>query len=214
MRALLLQSKPAALHGWPAVVVEKMARRPGSNALDEDAALQRPGALPDASIAPLVQSAMARLHKAVTQEFGAYKREMFNPRLGHGQDAKDAGLCDCCSTISCGGTDFLVRTNDLLDTILGEIAAATQAIGTLDCQTGRASEPLERASAPIASGARLAALTPRQRAVLDMVIAGKPSKIIAADLGVSQRTIEGHRSQIMRRLGVGTIPELMRLVLS
>jgi two-component system CheB/CheR fusion protein len=61
---------------------------------------------------------------------------------------------------------------------------------------------------------RIAALTPRQKAVLDLVIAGDPSKNIAADLGISQRTVESHRAQIMQRLGVRTIPDLVRAVLS
>ncbi|MFL0670790.1 MAG: CheR family methyltransferase [Erythrobacter sp.] len=61
---------------------------------------------------------------------------------------------------------------------------------------------------------RLAALTPRQQAVLDLVLAGEPSKNIAADLGISRRTVESHRAQIMHRLDVRTIPDLVRLVLS
>ncbi len=61
---------------------------------------------------------------------------------------------------------------------------------------------------------RMAGLTPRQKDVLDMVMAGAPSKNIAADLGISQRTVESHRAQIMQRLGVRTIPDLVRAVLS
>jgi len=61
---------------------------------------------------------------------------------------------------------------------------------------------------------RIAALTPRQKAVLDLVIAGAPSKNIAADLGISQRTVESHRAQVMHKLGVRTIPDLVRAVLS
>lgn len=61
--------------------------------------------------------------------------------------------------------------------------------------------------------ARLAALTPRQREVLDSVLAGKASKVIAYDLGISQRTVESHRAAIMERLGAKSVPELVRLVL-
>jgi two-component system CheB/CheR fusion protein len=61
---------------------------------------------------------------------------------------------------------------------------------------------------------RTAGLTPRQRAVLDLVIAGHPSKNIAADLGISQRTVESHRAHIMQRMGVRTIPDLVRAVLA
>ena len=58
-----------------------------------------------------------------------------------------------------------------------------------------------------------AALTARQREVMDMVLAGAPSKNIAADLGISQRTVENHRAEIMHRMGVRSLPELARKVL-
>jgi len=61
-----------------------------------------------------------------------------------------------------------------------------------------------------ASG-RLADLTTRQRQVLDMVLAGHPSKNIAADLGISQRTVENHRAAVMKRMGARSLPELVRL---
>jgi two-component system, chemotaxis family, CheB/CheR fusion protein len=46
-----------------------------------------------------------------------------------------------------------------------------------------------------------------------MVLDGHPSKNIAADLGVSQRTVEHHRAEIMRRTGCRSLPELARLVM-
>ena len=58
-----------------------------------------------------------------------------------------------------------------------------------------------------------AALTARQKEVMDMVLAGAPSKNIAADLGISQRTVENHRAEIMHRMGVRSLPELARKVL-
>jgi two-component system CheB/CheR fusion protein len=61
---------------------------------------------------------------------------------------------------------------------------------------------------------RLAKLTPRQREILRMVLAGHPSKNIAADLGISQRTVENHRAMIMRRAKVRSIPALAKLALS
>jgi FixJ family two-component response regulator len=60
--------------------------------------------------------------------------------------------------------------------------------------------------------ARLARLTPRQRAVLDGLTQGKPSKIIAADLGVSPRTVDVHRFRLMQSLGASSLPDLFRLV--
>jgi len=59
----------------------------------------------------------------------------------------------------------------------------------------------------------LADLTPRQRQVLKMVLAGHPSKNIAADLGISQRTVECHRAVIMRRTSAKTLPALAWLAI-
>lgn len=59
----------------------------------------------------------------------------------------------------------------------------------------------------------LADLTPRQAEVLDAVMAGKASKTIAFDLGISQRTVESHRAAIMDRVGARSVPELVRKVL-
>jgi two-component system CheB/CheR fusion protein len=60
----------------------------------------------------------------------------------------------------------------------------------------------------------MAALTPRQRQIMDMVLAGHPSKNIAADLGISQRTVENHRASIMARTGSKSLPALARLALA
>ena len=62
-------------------------------------------------------------------------------------------------------------------------------------------------------GAHLAGLTPRQRDVMDRVLAGQPSKNIAADLGISQPTVENHRASIMKRSGSKSLPALARLAL-
>ena len=64
-----------------------------------------------------------------------------------------------------------------------------------------------------AAEALVAGLTERQREVMTMVLAGCPSKNIAADLGISQRTVENHRAAIMRKTGAKSIPALARLAL-
>jgi len=61
---------------------------------------------------------------------------------------------------------------------------------------------------------RLASLTPRQRQILDLVLAGHPNKIIAADLGISRRTVENHRAAIMRKTGSKSLPALARLAVA
>ena len=58
---------------------------------------------------------------------------------------------------------------------------------------------------------RIAALSPREREVLDQLVAGKPNKHIARDLGLSPRTVEVHRARMMARLGVGSLAEAVRL---
>ncbi|MGB7542501.1 MAG: response regulator [Burkholderiales bacterium] len=61
-------------------------------------------------------------------------------------------------------------------------------------------------------GARLAALSAREREVLDRVIDGKLNKIIAEELGIAVKTIEFHRSRIMDKLQAKTAAELVNLV--
>lgn len=63
-----------------------------------------------------------------------------------------------------------------------------------------------------AVAARFAKLTPRQRAVLDGLTEGKPSKVIAAELGVSPRTVDVHRFRLMHQLGAQSLPDLFRRV--
>jgi two-component system CheB/CheR fusion protein len=66
-----------------------------------------------------------------------------------------------------------------------------------------------------ASAARhIAGLTPRQHQIMDLVLAGHPSKNIAADLGISQRTVENHRASIMKTTGTKSLPALARLALA
>ena len=48
---------------------------------------------------------------------------------------------------------------------------------------------------------------------MDRVLAGQPSKNIAADLNISQRTVENHRASIMKRTGSKSLPALARLAL-
>ncbi len=61
--------------------------------------------------------------------------------------------------------------------------------------------------------ARIASLTVRQRQVMELVLNGQPSKNIAADLGISQRTVENHRASIMEKTGTKSIPDLVRVAL-
>jgi len=62
--------------------------------------------------------------------------------------------------------------------------------------------------------AQIARLTPRQRDIMERVLAGHPSKNIAADLGISQRTVENHRAAIMKRTCTKSLPALARLAIA
>lgn len=101
-----------------------------------------------------------------------------------------------------GAFDFLqkpFRDQDLIDRIqraLERDRANRAALG----QRGRLRERLE-------------SLTPREREVLSLVVAGKPNKIMAADLNVSQRTVEIHRARVMEKMGASSLAQLVRMML-
>jgi two-component system response regulator FixJ len=62
--------------------------------------------------------------------------------------------------------------------------------------------------------ARVRMLTPRETQVMEMVVNGSPNKQIAASLGLSEKTVEVHRSHVMTKLGAGNAAELIRMVLT
>lgn len=60
----------------------------------------------------------------------------------------------------------------------------------------------------------IAGLSSREQDVLRLVAAGKANKVIALDLGISPRTVEVHRANLMRKLGAASLSELVRIALS
>ncbi len=95
-----------------------------------------------------------------------------------------------------GAVDFIEKPFDD-DVLLATISAALDLSGA----SGVTAE----------AAARVAALSPREREVLDLLIMGKPNKAIARDLGLSPRTVEIHRARLMTRLDVGSLAEAVRL---
>ena len=60
---------------------------------------------------------------------------------------------------------------------------------------------------------QLAHLTPREREVMELLVAGKTSKEIAAAMNVSVRTVEGHRRMVLSKMNVSAAAQLVRIVL-
>jgi RNA polymerase sigma factor (sigma-70 family) len=69
----------------------------------------------------------------------------------------------------------------------------------------------ERESATIDLRDRLASLTPRERQVLTLVVAGLLNKQIAGELGATEMTIKVHRGRVMRKMGAGSLADLVRM---
>jgi len=84
------------------------------------------------------------------------------------------------------------------------LSAIEQAVGRLK----RSAASRERADE---AAVRLQALTPRERDVLDGLARGLPNKTIAYDLGISPRTVEIHRANLMTKLDVRSLSEALRL---
>lgn len=101
-----------------------------------------------------------------------------------------------------GASDFVEKPIAAPELLARVDAALSRSVGTDDQNEERRSRR-----------AKLATLTPRQRQVLDAVLVGKASKIIAFELDISQRTVESHRAAIMEKLGASSVPALVRAAL-
>ena len=91
--------------------------------------------------------------------------------------------------------------------------AAQAILDSLIVAFSRLDGPRERDTETLAR-AKLALLSPREREVLEGLLAGLPNKSIAYDLAISPRTVEIHRARVMDKMGVRSLPELVRLALA
>jgi FixJ family two-component response regulator len=101
--------------------------------------------------------------------------------------------------IKAGAVDFLtkpVKRADLLRAVRAALDRAGQLVGA------------RQATAELR--ARYEQLTPREREVFVHVISGRLNKVIAARLGTTEQTIKVHRGRVMEKLGVASVPELVR----
>jgi len=131
------------------------------------------------------------LQRQLTQE-GRTEQIVFI--TGHGDISMGIGA------MKRGALDFLpkpFRDDELL-------SAVAQALA-------RSAEDWQQRGEVAESRARLAKLSPREFEVFQLVIAGLLNKEIGAELGVSLRTIKTHRGRVMRKIGVLSVAELVRL---
>lgn len=135
-----------------------------------------------------------------------------------------------------GGLDLLERLadrNSLLPVIIltghGDVPAAVHAmkVGAMDFieKPFNARQLLDRIRQAIdhdrrrrsesagdaALSARIALLTPREREIMEMIVGGKANKVIAIELDISERTVELHRSRMMKKMQVRSLAELIHV---
>jgi len=102
-----------------------------------------------------------------------------------------------------GAVDFIEKPYSN-DAILGVVRQAIE--------RSRREEVDEAALAETST--RLAALTPRERDVLEQLVVGRPNKIIAHELQISPRTVEIHRANLMKKMQADSLSHLVRMALS
>jgi FixJ family two-component response regulator len=87
-------------------------------------------------------------------------------------------------------------------------------LAALDRACRLAETPAERSARRAEAIMRIASLTKREREVMDLVVAGDANKVIAARLGISQRTVETHRATVMKKLEARSLSDLVRLAIA
>jgi len=114
---------------------------------------------------------------------------------GHGN------ISMCAQAMKAGAVDFLTkpfRANELLECV--------------DRALARAAEQRRRSVEKTEARRLLDPLTPREFEVMQFVITGLLNKQIAAELGTAEKTIKVHRGRVMKKLGIASVAELVRLV--
>jgi two-component system response regulator FixJ len=99
-----------------------------------------------------------------------------------------------------GAIEFIEKPFDR-EVMLAAVAAAFDQIDDAEKHLARTSD----------AKIKLAALTPREQDVLNGLAGGLPNKTIAYDLGISPRTVEVHRANLMTKLGVHSFSDALRI---
>jgi two-component system response regulator FixJ len=102
------------------------------------------------------------------------------------------------AALKAGAADFLEKPfdDDHLIQVVRDALAASEQVFQQEVETQQIA-------------ARLASLTPREREVLDRLVAGQPNKIIAYELGSSPRTVEVHRARVMEKMAARSVADLV-----
>jgi len=114
---------------------------------------------------------------------------------GHGD------ISMCAQAMKAGAVDFLpkpFRSSELLQCVERALA--------------RSADQRQRAIEKAAARRLLDLLTPREFEVMQFVVTGKLNKQIASELGTAEKTIKVHRGRVMKKLGIVSVADLMRLV--
>jgi FixJ family two-component response regulator len=113
---------------------------------------------------------------------------------GHGE------IQSSVQAIKAGATDFLTKPVDEAD-LLRAVSEALERQRVAGC-TRRTVD---------AARARFAALSPREREVLALVVTGLRNKQVAGELGIAEKTVKVHRARLMEKAGVRSLAELVQL---
>ena len=108
----------------------------------------------------------------------------------------------CARAMKSGAIDFLSKPVDA-EVMLEAVARALE----------RSSKLVNAGDSRARARKKLASLTARERAVFERVVTGMLNKQIAADLGIAEKTVKVHRGRMMRKAGVVSVPDLVRLAI-
>jgi two-component system CheB/CheR fusion protein len=114
-----------------------------------------------------------------------------------------SGVSEAVTSMKAGATDFIekpIASETLVNCVRAALALSRRMNAVSDLRA--------------VARAHLADLTARQRQIMVLMLAGRASKTIAYELGISQRTVENHRAAIMRKSGATSLPALDRLVIA
>ena len=109
----------------------------------------------------------------------------------------------CARAMKSGAVDFLSKPVDA-DAMLDAVARALN----------RSAELGSAMSVRAKARQKLASFTARERAVFDRVVEGMLNKQIAADLGIAEKTVKVHRGRMMRKAGIVSVSDLVRLAIA